>query len=174
MDDLDALLADLQNTITPSPGFKGGKDHLYSNSHDNQVSPPPHHHHHHHHHNGSSPHHYGTLAEEVQGSDPEPKYTPHHGPPPPVAVLLRECAANPPSPPPATLNSVGTMTSNQGLSISPLRFRTTSTNALPCWGVPTLTMSRTGGRPTRMGGLRFCSQHPRTRRRREEGVEEEG
>ncbi|XP_026678006.1 leupaxin isoform X2 [Diaphorina citri] len=46
MDDLDALLADLQNTISPSPGgysVKSTKDHLYSNSRENQVSPPPHH-----------------------------------------------------------------------------------------------------------------------------------
>ncbi|KAL1459101.1 hypothetical protein WDU94_011109 [Cyamophila willieti] len=82
-----------------------------------------HHHHLHHHHHGSSPHDYGTLAEEVQGSDPcppDPKFTPHHVPtpdPPPLAALLRGSAANQPSPPPpATLNSVGTMTSNQGLN----------------------------------------------------------
>uniref|UniRef100_A0A8D8LNW8 Paxillin n=1 Tax=Cacopsylla melanoneura TaxID=428564 RepID=A0A8D8LNW8_9HEMI len=77
MDDLDALLADLQNTITPSPGFKGGKDHLYSNSHDNQVSPPPHHHHHHHHHHSLK--HSSSPSHPLQSGDPH--LTPPPAPP---------------------------------------------------------------------------------------------
>ncbi|KAL1452142.1 hypothetical protein WDU94_006446, partial [Cyamophila willieti] len=82
----DALLADLQNTITPSPGFKGGKDHLYSNSHDNQVSPPPSHHQHHHHSHKHSP----SPAHLPQTGDPH-RHSPHlssPAPPPPLSTSL--------------------------------------------------------------------------------------